>query len=341
MKIKTLLSSLLLFTALGTVLITTSSNSGGFTGNNANCQGCHGTDANTIVTINGLPASGGYTPGSTYPITVTVTNAAQVAAGFDIQTTAGNFSNPGAGVIVNGATTGAGHTGGAKAMVGGTATFNLDWQAPSSGSATASFTAEGNAVNLNGATSGDGANFASNVLVPLPVHFVSFNVNSVNNNAQVIFETENEENIKHFDVERSVDGIHCENIHTLSAKGDGSYKFTDKTIASNMKYFFRIKEVDIDNGSTYSEVRSIVINKASNDVVLYPSQVNNQVIKINGLDSYEGLQLEVYSLFGMRAATINSQSNQFYLNDISTGSYIVRLIRGNKILKVQKITVVQ
>ncbi len=338
MKIKTLLSSTLLFAALGTVLITTSSNSGGFGGNNQNCQGCHGTDANTVVAINGLPSSGGYTPGTTYPITVTVTNPSKLAAGFDIQTTEGMFVNPGPGVTINGSGLGAGHTGGATSMVGGTATFNLSWQAPMTGGATASFNAEGNAVNLNSSTSGDGANSASNVLVPLPVQFVTLQLFQNKEGINIQWETLQEENIKEFIIERSFDGTAFEAVGSQLAKGDSKYTFIDQNISGNMKYYYRIKEIDLDNNFTLSKVQTISTNNTKLNVQLFPTNVNH-LINVNGLENYDGLTLSVFNVQGIEIANLEIENNQFFFNDISNGNYIIRLMRNNKLLKTQKITV--
>ncbi len=153
---RTLLLSLLFISFL---YLTLTSSSGGI--NNQSVAGCtcHGlASANTLVTITGLPA-GGYTNGTVYPITVSVTNTIIVGAapnglrdGFDMTSTSGSFTAV-AGTALNGATEIRHNT--PKAPVAGTATWTFNWTAPASGNANVSFFVSGNATNGDG-TNGNG-----------------------------------------------------------------------------------------------------------------------------------------------------------------------------------------
>lgn len=136
-----------------------SSSSGGITGQSqAGCT-CHGAaSSNTLVTISGLPA-GGYTNGTVYPITVSVTNTVITSGGsfglrdgFNMTATSGTFTAI-AGTAVTGGTE-IRHTT-PKAPVSGTATWTFNWTAPASGNANVSFFVSGNATNGNGSSAGD------------------------------------------------------------------------------------------------------------------------------------------------------------------------------------------
>ena len=133
----------------GLFLLALSSFSGGIPGQSAGGCTCHAAapSSATIIDITGRPA-GGYVNGQTYNLSLTVTNGAQVAAGFDMTVDNGTLATSGTGTVLLG-TQEIIHTS-PKMMVGGTSTWAFTWTAPASGNATATFTISGNAVNLNG-----------------------------------------------------------------------------------------------------------------------------------------------------------------------------------------------
>lgn len=136
-----------------------SSSSGGINGQSVAGCTCHGSVSNnTLVTITGLPA-GGYTNGTVYPITISVTNTTLVGTtpfglrdGFNLTATTGAFTAI-AGTALNGATE-IRHTT-PKAPVSGTASWTFNWTAPASGNASVAFFVSGNATNGNGSSAGD------------------------------------------------------------------------------------------------------------------------------------------------------------------------------------------
>lgn len=153
-KISLILSPLVAFV----LYMTLSSSSGGITGQSVNGCTCHNASvsANTLVTITGLP-SGGYTNGTVYSLTVTVTNTAVVAAspnglgdGFDMTASAGTFTAI-AGTAVT-ATPEIRHTA-RKAPTAGVASWTFNWTAPSTGNANITFNVAGNATNGDGSAS--------------------------------------------------------------------------------------------------------------------------------------------------------------------------------------------
>jgi len=149
--------------------VTLTSSSGGINGVSVSGCSCHGAaSSNTLVSITGLPA-GGYTNGTVYPITVSVTNtvivsggAAGLGDGFNMTTTSGAFTAV-AGTALNG-TTEIRHTA-RKVPVAGTATWTFNWTAPATGNSNVSFFVAGNATNGNNGTSGDQWNQTSTSII--------------------------------------------------------------------------------------------------------------------------------------------------------------------------------
>lgn len=141
-------SSLCLVIGGAFACLTLSSNSTGITGRSTvGCGGggCHGNSStSTILSISGIPGAG-WVASTAYTITVTVTNTAKVAAGFDLTVSAGTVSAASSGATASG--TEARHTT-PKTLSAGTATWTFTWTSPATGSSVV-FDMAGNAVNLN------------------------------------------------------------------------------------------------------------------------------------------------------------------------------------------------
>ncbi len=85
--------------------------------------------------------------------------------------------------------------------------------------------------------------------------------------------TANESNSKHFNVERSVDGVRYEKIGQVKAAGNSTqirqYSFTDnEALAQNATVlYYRLQQVDIDEAFSYSSVVRINIGEVKTENV--------------------------------------------------------------------------
>lgn len=156
-------------------------NSGGKTNSTGSpgegkCGDCHsGGGGQTAVTISSNIPSNQYVPGQTYNITVTVSNSNFSNFGFAAEVlhastndNSGTIANPGTGVQVQNSMGGrktATHTSPKSGT--GTADFTFEWTAPSTPD-TVKIYAIGNAVNLNGGTSGDSPAQSATVIALTP-----------------------------------------------------------------------------------------------------------------------------------------------------------------------------
>ncbi|HPI54659.1 MAG TPA: T9SS type A sorting domain-containing protein [Chitinophagaceae bacterium] len=155
MKSKKLLFSSLLAVGSMIAYLTLTSSAGGQMGvATSGCGGssCHGGAANaaTSIALTGIPA-GGYTPGTAYNVTLSVTNMSLGKAGFDLSVSGGTLSNNNtATTMLMGSELH--HTTPANA-VSGVSTWTFTWTAPASG--TVNFNISANAVNGNTQQTGD------------------------------------------------------------------------------------------------------------------------------------------------------------------------------------------
>jgi hypothetical protein len=121
---------------------------------NQGCGSCHGNSASaaTVINVTGIPAAG-YTPGTMYPVTLTITNGAMSGAGFDLFFTAGAISGAPVNTMYMMANRELHHTQ-RFPMNSGVCTINFNWTAPAAGGLV-TLTVAGNAVNGNNQNSGD------------------------------------------------------------------------------------------------------------------------------------------------------------------------------------------
>lgn len=90
-----------------------------------------------------------------------------------------------------------------------------------------------------------------------------FHVSSEGDNVQLQWKTEEETNLKQFDIERKTPGGAYADIAVIQAKGSNSYySYTDKSAykANDLIFVYRLKIVDNDNSYSYSNEVSVSPN---------------------------------------------------------------------------------
>ena len=171
--------------------------------------------------------------------------------------------------------------------------------------------------------------------VPLPVELLYFNA-EVNEQKKVdiSWATASELNNDYFVVQRSKDAINWQTVTEIDGAGNSnvflSYATTDDLPFSGISYY-RLKQVDIDNKTTYSDIRLVkldVIDKIS----VYPNPVKNFCI-IN-LNQQSDIQtLELYNTNGTKVKSVSvekSETVNLDMSNLETGVYI--LYADNKVV---------
>lgn len=167
-------------------------------------------------------------------------------------------------------------------------------------------------------------------LEPLPVNFLNFQAYAQKDFNEIVFSTSSEINNHYFEVERSYDGNRYEPIHKIYGKGNSLemnyYEFNDYEFGSP-KTFYRIKQIDFDGSTKYTEIR-MVINNFKNSIEIHPT-LTDGYLSINTLhDNYD---ISVYNSSGNRVKSMNniSQSFQLDLTDLNPGTYHIKIKIGN------------
>jgi hypothetical protein len=166
----------------------------------------------------------------------------------------------------------------------------------------------------------------------LPVTFVSFSANrSDNATVQLTWNTTNEINNSHFEIERSIDGSDWTTLGTVAAGGNAiadTYTFTDET-APAAQAMYRILQVDIDGKAMYSKVAMIsatanaqaVIVASGRTITILPeklagSRLMVRVITMGG----QVLQQQSFESASSRIdLSLSTATNGIYLVQVTDG----------------------
>jgi len=99
--------------------------------------------------------------------------------------------------------------------------------------------------------------------IPVPVELSGFTARPVNNSVVLEWITYCDYKKLGFVIQRSEDNFSFIKVGFVRGKGTSnsacSYKFEDRGLLPG-KYFYRLKQIDIDGSFTYSEVVSVIIN---------------------------------------------------------------------------------
>ena len=164
----------------------------------------------------------------------------------------------------------------------------------------------GNSVDGNNTPTNDQWNFGEKfpvfVTPPVPVVLVSFNAVSENSGILLNWITATELNNKGFEIQRCVDD---NDFYTIGfVKGNGtttspnSFSFFDSPENSG-RYYYRLKQVDFDGTSSYSNIISVSFNP--NTFILsqnYPNPFNPATVISFSIPEEGYLNLNIYNIQG-------------------------------------------
>ncbi|MCB0520473.1 MAG: T9SS type A sorting domain-containing protein [Lewinellaceae bacterium] len=114
---------------------------------------------------------------------------------------------------------------------------------------------------------------------PLPLQLLAFEATKRNNTIITNWETIDETNLSHYQLQRSTAQTPFQDIASLPAQGGSfqqSYSYTDKNVLPNTTYYYRLKMVDNDGQFEYSPIRSARI-AGDTPIKIYPNPASNEL----------------------------------------------------------------
>ncbi|MBC7937955.1 MAG: T9SS type A sorting domain-containing protein [Rhizobacter sp.] len=192
---------------------------------------------------------------------------------------------------------------------------------------------------------------ASSVTVisgPLPLSLTAFSASLVNCQPTLHWETENEINTSHFEIERfNPASRNWSSVGTVTASNNSSaknkYSLPDNgvTTSSTEKMLYRLKMVDTDGAYKFSNVIPVTVNCKTITGNVFPNPVadGKLYVSLTGTSGKaEGVLLSVAGQVVVRTK-LNNGTSLIDVSHIANGTYIFQVTEANGIDKKWKVIV--
>ncbi len=194
-------------------------------------------------------------------------------------------------------------------------------------------------------------------LAPVPVELTNFSADISGNEVLLSWETVTEVNNMGFAIERMEENSDWKEIAFINGAGNSTetlrYSFTDN-ISAGDKISYRLKQIDFDGASNYSEVLKLE-SLSPDDFALfqnYPNPFNPSTTISFSLPSAGNVKLTVYNLLGQKMAVLVDGKKEAVYHKVNwdtagfaAGVYIykvtVELSDGSKFVSTKKMTLLK
>ncbi len=177
----------------------------------------------------------------------------------------------------------------------------------------------------------------------LPIKLNSFSAKLFDDETQLNWQTAQEINTSHFEIERSIDGNNFMKVGSENALGNSTnnrdYKYNDKlpaTVQSLSKIYYRLKSVDLDGKFTYSDIVTILLNKKMEQLIVFPNPAKEKINIQTTVSTVGKTIIEIIDVNGKsiikKEISLNTGSNAFPLNIslLKAGTYFLKMQVGNE-----------
>ncbi len=174
----------------------------------------------------------------------------------------------------------------------------------------------------------------------LPVSLLDFEVIKQNEEVLINWTTLSEINNDFFTVERSINGIHFEEIAIVKGAGNSNelnfYEVIDTPLQEGI-YYYRIKQTDYDGTFEIFSMKKVTIEKAF-ALTIYPNPTLGGSIFIQTSQNNQNFEIRIFNDIGQEISItkemISQNTIKLNFNDIlSTGLYLVNIYKEGEIIK--------
>jgi hypothetical protein len=163
----------------------------------------------------------------------------------------------------------------------------------------------------------------------LPVSLASFNAVVNNCVTNLYWKSATELNFRNYEVQYSKDGVNFETIAVVNGQGD-NVSYSKVHNPAQGKAYYRLKSVDNDSRSSYSQVIALNINCSKGSVLVYPNPARDVLnVSITGADA-KGTMSTLFNVAGQSVLSKNlsNGSHQLDISNLSRGVYQLRLVNN-------------
>lgn len=161
---------------------------------------------------------------------------------------------------------------------------------------------------------------------PLPLDFITFSAVASGNDVLLTWQTENEVNTSHFDIEWSRNGQDFVKIAAAaSANTPGVHQYSYlHVLPGDGRLYYRLKQVDRDNGFKFSNTAVVNMNKTQK-TLLYPNPASDR-ITLKNIQAADILYIRLLDIHGRQLMQTNVTTGlQYDVSGLSNGQYILRV----------------
>ena len=182
----------------------------------------------------------------------------------------------------------------------------------------------------------------------LPVQISSFTAKLNNQTTHLNWQTSQEINTSHFEVEYSNNGNNFTKVTELAASGNStttkSYTATHEINKAAAIHYYRLKMIDKDGKFTYSNIVALKANSKGVDVTVYPTIVKNTATLSITTEQNQTGEIVVSNMFGQVvhrnkvALSAGTNTQQINVSNYAKGGYVINVIVANesKVVKLIK-----
>ena len=171
------------------------------------------------------------------------------------------------------------------------------------------------------------------ITAALPIKLTSFYANTINCNTVLNWRTAAEENIHHFEIQHSKDGLNFTTMANLNATNSTSianYEYIDVNANTDIN-FYRLVSVENDGRKVYSKI--IRQNGCKNNkITVYPNPTKD-ILNITGIEV--GSTIKIINMIGqdLIILTATRSSESINIKDLPSSNYILSIINNKSLEK--------
>lgn len=166
-----------------------------------------------------------------------------------------------------------------------------------------------------------------------PVKLIRFTARQIENDAALSWQTTNEVNASHFEIERSSDALNFLKIGSVEAAGNGSevkeYRFNDGQFGRMEKSaYYRLRSVDRDGSFSLSGIISLTTSGRPSTVSVYPNPaLRHFPVTLETNSDFTELNLFNSSGISVPLSVTNLANGKARINTsrLSSGTYILQV----------------
>ena len=181
-----------------------------------------------------------------------------------------------------------------------------------------------------------GSSTASN---PLPLSLLTFTAQQKNSNVTLAWQTINEVNASHFNIQQSTNGTSFKIVGRINTQGGGNYAYTDDVSGMNAStVFYRLQMVDQDGNFTYSKTLAVLFKARNAQLTIFPNPVKGSLFVQLYSSKNEKLSIQITDMKGRVLqqqevmVSVGNMSLSFNASKLAKGTYVL-LVKGDNLIQ--------